>query len=57
MKVLGINFFLFCIVVLTIVLCFTKDSRDEGFVEEGFAKEGFGPYKWQMIFSAISKLV
>lgn len=31
MKVFGINFFVFCIIVLTVVLCFTKDFRDEGF--------------------------
>jgi len=57
MKVFGINFFVFCIVVLMIVLCFTKDSRDEGFVEEEFVEEGFGPYKWEMIFSALSKFI
>lgn len=59
MKVFGINFFVFCIVVLTIVLCFTKDFRDEGFVvKDGFVvKEGFGPYMWHTLFSSIAKLI
>lgn len=30
-KVFGINFFVFCIGVLAIVLYFTKEIRDEGF--------------------------
>ena len=31
MKVFGINYFLFCIIVLFVVLYFTKEFRDEGF--------------------------
>lgn len=30
-KILGINFFVFCLGVLAIVLYFTKEIRDEGF--------------------------
>jgi hypothetical protein len=32
-KVFGINFFVFCIGVLAIVLYFTKEIRDEGFFD------------------------
>jgi len=31
MQIFGINFILFCIVSLVIVLYFTKEVRDEGF--------------------------
>ena len=31
MKVFGINFYIFCITLLTLVLYFTKEFRDEGF--------------------------
>jgi hypothetical protein len=34
-KVFGINFFVFCILTLTIVLYFTKEIRDEGFDNTG----------------------
>ena len=30
--ILGINFFIFCILTLAIVLYFTKEVRDEGFL-------------------------
>ena len=33
--VFGINFFVFCILVLVIVLYFTKEMRDEGFDNSG----------------------
>ena len=32
-KVFGINFFVFCIATLAIVLYFTKEIRDEGFFD------------------------
>jgi hypothetical protein len=32
-KVFGINFFVFCILTLAIVLYFTKEIRDEGFFD------------------------
>lgn len=32
-KVFGLNFFVFCIVTLAIVLYFTKEIRDEGFFD------------------------
>ena len=31
MKIFGINFFVFCIILLSLVLYFTKEIRDEGF--------------------------
>jgi len=31
MNIFGINFYVFCIVVLIIVMYFTKEIRDEGF--------------------------
>lgn len=34
-KVFGLNFFVFCILTLTIVLYFTKEIRDEGFDNSG----------------------
>lgn len=34
-KVFGINFFVFCILTLAIVLYFTKEIRDEGFDNTG----------------------
>lgn len=34
-KVFGINFFVFCILTLSIVLYFTKEIRDEGFDNTG----------------------
>ena len=33
--VFGINFFVFCILVLAVVLYFTKEMRDEGFDNSG----------------------
>ena len=33
--VFGINFFIFCILILFIVLYFTKEMRDEGFDNSG----------------------
>ena len=33
--VFGINFFVFCILVLAVVLYFTKEMRDEGFDNTG----------------------
>ena len=34
-KIFGINFFVFCIGVLAIILYFTKEIRDEGFDNTG----------------------
>lgn len=34
-KVFGINFFVFCILTLSIVLYFTREIRDEGFDNTG----------------------
>ena len=31
MKVFGMNYFVFCILILIVVLYFTKEFRDEGF--------------------------
>lgn len=31
MNIFGINFYVFCIIILTVVLYFTKEVRDEGF--------------------------
>jgi hypothetical protein len=36
-KVFGINFFVFCLVTLAIVLYFTKEIRDEGFFDNSGA--------------------
>ena len=36
-KVFGINFFVFCLVTLSIVLYFTKEIRDEGFFDNSGA--------------------
>jgi hypothetical protein len=30
-KIFGLNFFVFCILILAIVLYFTRETRDEGF--------------------------
>lgn len=35
--ILGINFFVFCILTLAIVLYFTKEVRDEGFFDNSGA--------------------
>ena len=35
--ILGINFFIFCILTLAIVLYFTKEVRDEGFFDNSGA--------------------
>ena len=35
--ILGINFFIFCILTLAIVLFFTKEVRDEGFFDNSGA--------------------
>jgi len=34
-SVFGINFFVFCILALTVILYFTKEIRDEGFDNTG----------------------
>jgi len=42
-SVLGLNYFVFCILVLILVLFFTKDVRDEGFDSiKDKSKEKFG---------------
>jgi hypothetical protein len=47
-SVFGINYFVFCILVLAVVLYFTKEIRDEGFfvspgtMDQLASSEGFG---------------
>ena len=36
-RILGVNFFVFCILTLAIVLYFTKEVRDEGFFDNSGA--------------------
>ena len=36
-RILGVNFFIFCILTLAIVLYFTKEIRDEGFFDNSGA--------------------
>ena len=36
-RILGVNFFIFCILTLAIVLYFTKEVRDEGFFDNSGA--------------------
>jgi len=36
-RILGVNFFVFCILTLAIVLYFTKEIRDEGFFDNSGA--------------------
>jgi hypothetical protein len=41
-KILGLNFFVFCILILFVVLFFSNDLRVEAFYVEKQDSEGFG---------------
>lgn len=40
--VFGLNFFVFCILALFLIMYFTKEIRDEGFFSEEAKEEPFG---------------